>query len=70
MDEQQRVDPASEPSDPAPGPTDGVPAALPLPFLQNGVAQIAFVVKDLDRTVEAYWKVFGIGPWHCAKDAA
>ncbi len=64
MDEQQRVDAASEPSDPAPEPTDGVPAALPLPFLQNGVAQIAFVVKDLDRTVEAYWKVFGIGPWH------
>jgi catechol 2,3-dioxygenase-like lactoylglutathione lyase family enzyme len=39
------------------------PAPLPLPFLQNGVAQVAFVVRDLDRTVEAYWKVFGIGPW-------
>jgi 4-hydroxyphenylpyruvate dioxygenase-like putative hemolysin len=38
--------------------------ATPLPFLQNGVAQIAFVVKDLDATVEAYWKHFGIGPWH------
>jgi catechol 2,3-dioxygenase-like lactoylglutathione lyase family enzyme len=37
---------------------------LPLPFLQGGVAQIAFVVRDLDRTVEDYWKVFGIGPWH------
>jgi len=37
---------------------------LPLPFLQNGVAQIAMVVKDLDRTVEAYWHTFGIGPWH------
>ena len=35
-----------------------------LPFLKNGVAQIAFVVKDLDATVEAYWKSFGIGPWH------
>jgi methylmalonyl-CoA/ethylmalonyl-CoA epimerase len=35
-----------------------------LPFLKNGVAQIAFVVKDLDATVEAYWKHFGIGPWH------
>jgi hypothetical protein len=35
-----------------------------LPFLKNGVAQIAFVVKDLDSTVEAYWKNFGIGPWH------
>jgi len=38
--------------------------ALPLPFLGNGVAQIAFVVKDLDRTVENYYRVFGIGPWH------
>ena len=24
----------------------------PLPFLDNGIAQIAFVVKDHDRTVE------------------
>jgi methylmalonyl-CoA/ethylmalonyl-CoA epimerase len=35
-----------------------------LPFLQNGVAQIALVVKDLDQAVENYWKLFGIGPWH------
>jgi len=35
-----------------------------LPFLQKGVAQIALVVKDLDKTVENYWKLFGIGPWH------
>jgi catechol 2,3-dioxygenase-like lactoylglutathione lyase family enzyme len=35
----------------------------PLPFLKNGVAQIAIVVKDLDKTVEQYYKVFGIGPW-------
>ena len=35
-----------------------------LPFLQKGVAQIAMVVKDLDATVENYWKMFGIGPWH------
>lgn len=35
-----------------------------LPFLKNGIDQIAFVVKDLDATVEAYWKYFGIGPWH------
>ena len=39
-------------------------ASLPLPFLQNGVAQIAFVVKDLDRTVANYHRLFGIGPWH------
>jgi len=34
-----------------------------LPFLKNGVAQIAFVVKDLDKTVKYYHEVFGIGPW-------
>ena len=36
----------------------------PLPFLKNGIAQVAILVKDLDETVEAYWKSFGIGPWH------
>ena len=35
-----------------------------LPFLNNGVAQVALVVKDLDKTVENYYKMFGIGPWH------
>ncbi len=35
-----------------------------LSFLDNGVAQIAFVVKDLDKTVKNYYKHFGIGPWH------
>ena len=35
-----------------------------LPFLDNGIAQIAFVVEDLDATVEAYHQTFGIGPWH------
>lgn len=35
-----------------------------LPFLQKGVAQVALVVEDLDKTVENYWKLFGIGPWH------
>jgi len=35
-----------------------------LSFLKSGIAQIALVVKDLDKTVEKYWKVFGIGPWH------
>lgn len=34
------------------------------PFLQNGVAQLAIIVEDLDKTVESYWKLFGIGPWH------
>lgn len=36
----------------------------PLPFLQNGIAQVAILVKDLDDTVEQYWTKFGIGPWH------
>lgn len=37
---------------------------FPLPFLKTGVAQVAILVKDLDRTVENYWTQFGIGPWH------
>ena len=39
-------------------------AAETLPFLQKGVAQIALVVENLEQTVENYWKLFGIGPWH------
>ena len=35
-----------------------------LPFLKNGIAQIALVVKDLDKTVKMYHEVFGMGPWH------
>jgi hypothetical protein len=35
-----------------------------LPFLKDGVAQVALVVEDLDKTVENYWKLYGIGPWH------
>jgi methylmalonyl-CoA/ethylmalonyl-CoA epimerase len=37
---------------------------LPFSILKNGVAQIGMLVQDLDETVEKYWKVFGIGPWH------
>jgi len=33
-------------------------------FLKNGIGQIALIVEDLDKTVETYWKLFGIGPWH------
>ncbi|MDA8216585.1 MAG: VOC family protein [Dehalococcoidales bacterium] len=29
----------------------------------NSVNQIGFVVKDLDKSVEAYWRILGIGPW-------
>jgi catechol 2,3-dioxygenase-like lactoylglutathione lyase family enzyme len=38
--------------------------ALPLPFLKSGIAQVAILVKDLERTVENYYHQFGIGPWH------
>lgn len=34
-----------------------------LPFLSGGIAQVAQVVEDLERTVEQYWRLFGIGPW-------
>jgi len=37
---------------------------LPLPFLQDGVAQIGILVKDLDQSVKFYWELFGIGPWN------
>ena len=36
----------------------------PLPFLQRGIAQVAILVEDLEKTVENYWTLFGIGPWH------
>jgi 4-hydroxyphenylpyruvate dioxygenase-like putative hemolysin len=36
----------------------------PLPFLQNGIAQVALLVEDLEKAVENYWTLFGIGPWH------
>jgi len=35
-----------------------------LPFLKNGVAQVALIVPNLEEAVEQYWKLFGIGPWH------
>jgi methylmalonyl-CoA/ethylmalonyl-CoA epimerase len=34
-----------------------------LPFMQDGIAQVAIVVPDLERAVERYWHLFGIGPW-------
>ena len=33
------------------------------PFLGKGVDQVAVLVEDLDRAVETYWKLLGIGPW-------
>jgi len=32
------------------------------PFPITNIAQICVIVPDLDRAVENYWKVFGIGP--------
>jgi hypothetical protein len=34
------------------------------PFPIREVAQICVIVPDLDKAVENYWKIFGIGPWH------
>jgi methylmalonyl-CoA/ethylmalonyl-CoA epimerase len=33
-----------------------------LPFHVKTVDQVGFVVRDLDRAMEAYWRV-GVGPW-------
>ena len=27
------------------------------------VAQIGIVVRDLQKTIEEYWNIFGVGPW-------
>jgi len=44
--------------------TSKTQALQPLPFLQNGIAQVAILVEELDKTVENYSTLFGIGPWH------
>ena len=41
-----------------------VPTGPTLSFLSRGVAQVAFVVEDLDQAVENYYQTFGVGPWH------
>ena len=33
-----------------------------LPFQVKAVDQVGFVVKDIDKAMEAYWRV-GVGPW-------
>lgn len=38
-------------------------AEITLPFLNNGIAQIGMVVKDVEKSVHSYWQFFGIGPW-------
>jgi hypothetical protein len=36
----------------------------PLPFLKNGIAQVAILVPDLMAAIKNYAEDFGIGPWH------
>ena len=35
-----------------------------LSFLAQGVDQIGYVVEDVEKTAEHYWKRLGVGPWH------
>jgi methylmalonyl-CoA/ethylmalonyl-CoA epimerase len=35
----------------------------PLPFLNNGIAQVAILVPDLMAAIKHYYEDFGIGPW-------
>ena len=35
----------------------------PLPFLNNGIAQVAILVPDLMEAIKHYHEDFGIGPW-------
>ena len=35
-----------------------------LPFFDKGIAQVAIIVDNLEKAVENYWKLFGIGDWH------
>ncbi|MGI6433276.1 MAG: VOC family protein [Sphaerochaetaceae bacterium] len=35
-----------------------------LPFLQQGVDQIGYVVKSVEETAKQYYQLFGIGDWH------
>ncbi len=32
-------------------------------FKMEWISQICIVVKDLDKSMEAYWRIFGVGPW-------
>lgn len=44
--------------------TRSMPQPVPsLPFLKNGIAQIAILVENLEETVQNYWRMFRIGPW-------
>ncbi len=34
-------------------------------FHLERVNQVGFVVANIDKSMETYWRVFGIGPWRC-----
>jgi len=44
--------------------TEDMTTGNTLPFLQNGVAQVAILVPNLEDAVEQYYEKFGIGDWH------
>ena len=47
--------------------TAGSRTACLLPFLQKGVTQIAWVVRDLEESVRSFHALLGVGPWHFYK---
>ena len=36
---------------------------LKLSFLKDGIEQVALIVEDLDKAVDSYWRLLGLGPW-------
>jgi hypothetical protein len=38
-------------------------AAFELPIRLGDVLQVGLVVRDLQKSMEAYWRLLGIGPW-------
>jgi hypothetical protein len=38
-------------------------AACELPIRLGDVLQVGLVVRDLQKSMEAYWRLLGIGPW-------
>ncbi len=38
-------------------------AACELPIRLGDVLQVGLVVRDLQKSMETYWRVLGIGPW-------
>lgn len=43
---------------------ESLTGSCPLPFLEKGIAQIALIVENLDKSMESFWKLFGVGPWY------